>query len=161
VGVFRITEGYRRNTGRIADRHPAQRVGIVGTAIGMALAVPVRWPRSIRRIQSRLRPDRDHLGRFLFRTRGCLRCLWWCDPQRSRHQRSRHHCGSPEAYCSARDSSWCAHRHRSTPKACRRGTRRRRSVIFLAKICTGREGRCQRIVTRCRSAEYARQMRID
>lgn len=101
-GVFRITEG-------LLDKHGDQRVidtplnesGIVGTAVGMALA----GARPVAEIQFEgfVYPAFDqivsHLGRFRFRTRGSSSVpVVVRFPSGAGIGAHEHHCDSPEAY---------------------------------------------------------------
>jgi 2-oxoisovalerate dehydrogenase E1 component len=101
-GVFRITEGLQRSYGeeRVIDT-PLNESGIVGTAVGMAIA----GARPIAEIQFEgfVYPAFDqilsHLGRFRYRTRGhnpvpvVVRM-----PNGAGIAAHEHHCDSPEAY---------------------------------------------------------------
>ena len=101
-GVFRITEGLqaRYGEGRVIDT-PLNESGIVGTAVGMALA----GARPVAEIQFEgfVYPAFDqivsHLGRFRYRTRGnsgvpvVVRF-----PSGAGIGAHEHHCDSPEAY---------------------------------------------------------------
>ena len=101
-GVFRITEGLQQDFGadRVIDT-PLNESGIVGTALGMALA----GARPIPEIQFEgfVYPAFDqivsHLGRFRYRTRGnstvpvVVRM-----PNGAGIAAHEHHCDSPEAY---------------------------------------------------------------
>jgi 2-oxoisovalerate dehydrogenase E1 component len=101
-GVFRITEGLLAKFGddRVIDS-PLNESGIVGTAIGMALA----GARPIAEIQfdGFVYPAFDqivsHLGRFRFRTRSNVSMpvvVRW--PNGAGIGAHEHHCDSPEAY---------------------------------------------------------------
>jgi len=101
-GVFRITEGLQSTYGedRVVDA-PLNESGIVGTAIGMALA----GARPVAEIQfdGFVYPAFDqivsHLGRFRFRTRGTSSVpvvVRW--PNGAGIGAHEHHCDSPEAY---------------------------------------------------------------
>lgn len=101
-GVFRITEGLQSTYGedRVVDT-PLNESGIVGTAIGMALA----GARPVAEIQfdGFVYPAFDqivsHLGRFRFRTRGTSSVpvvVRW--PNGAGIGAHEHHCDSPEAY---------------------------------------------------------------
>jgi 2-oxoisovalerate dehydrogenase E1 component len=101
-GVFRITEGLQERFGehRVIDT-PLNESGIVGAAIGMAIA----GARPIPEIQfdGFVYPAFDqivsHLGRFRYRTRGGVRLpivvRFPSGPGIGAHE---HHCDSPEAY---------------------------------------------------------------
>jgi 2-oxoisovalerate dehydrogenase E1 component len=85
-GVFRITEGLQKRYGgeRVIDT-PLNESGIVGTAVGMALA-------AFDQIVS-------HLGRFRFRTRGLSSVpVVVRFPNGAGIGAHEHHCDSPEAY---------------------------------------------------------------
>ncbi len=101
-GVFRITEGLHSRFGaeRVIDT-PLNESGIVGSAVGMALA----GARPIAEIQfdGFVYPAFDqlvsHLGRFRFRTRGNSSVpvvVRW--PNGAGIGAHEHHCDSPEAY---------------------------------------------------------------
>jgi 2-oxoisovalerate dehydrogenase E1 component len=101
-GVFRITEGLLDEFGddRVIDT-PLNESGIVGTAVGMALA----GARPIAEIQfdGFVYPAFDqivsHLGRYRFRTRGNVSVpviVRW--PNGAGIGAHEHHCDSPEAY---------------------------------------------------------------
>ncbi len=101
-GVFRITEGLQAEFGadRVIDT-PLNESGIVGSAVGMALA----GARPIAEIQfdGFVYPAFDqivsHLGRFRFRTRGLSSVpvvVRW--PNGAGIGAHEHHCDSPEAY---------------------------------------------------------------
>ena len=101
-GVFRITEDLQSTYGedRVIDT-PLNESGIVGTAIGMALA----GARPVAEIQfdGFVYPAFDqivsHLGRFRFRTRGSSSVpvvVRW--PNGAGIGAHEHHCDSPEAY---------------------------------------------------------------
>jgi pyruvate dehydrogenase E1 component beta subunit len=101
-GVFRITEGLHEKFGedRVIDT-PLNESGIVGTAIGMALA----GARPIPEIQfdGFVYPAFDqivsHLGRFRFRTRGNVSVpVVVRFPNGAGIGAHEHHCDSPEAY---------------------------------------------------------------
>jgi 2-oxoisovalerate dehydrogenase E1 component len=101
-GVFRITEGLQGKFGedRVIDT-PLNESGIVGTAVGMALA----GARPVAEIQfdGFVYPAFDqivsHLGRYRFRTRGNISVpvvVRW--PNGAGIGAHEHHCDSPEAY---------------------------------------------------------------
>ena len=101
-GVFRVTEGLQQKYGedRVIDT-PLNESGIVGTAVGMALA----GGRPIAEIQfdGFVYPAFDqivsHLGRFRFRSRGNSSVpvvVRW--PNGAGIGAHEHHCDSPEAY---------------------------------------------------------------
>lgn len=101
-GVFRITEGLQAEFGedRVVDT-PLNESGIVGTAIGMALA----GARPVAEIQfdGFVYPAFDqivnHLGRFRFRTRGNSSVpVVVRFPTGAGIGAHEHHCDSPEAY---------------------------------------------------------------
>jgi 2-oxoisovalerate dehydrogenase E1 component len=101
-GVFRITEGLQKEYGedRVIDT-PLNESGIVGTAIGMALA----GARPVAEIQfdGFVYPAFDqivsHLGRFRFRTRGLSSVpVVVRFPSGAGIGAHEHHCDSPEAY---------------------------------------------------------------
>lgn len=101
-GVFRITEGLQKTYGadRVIDT-PLNESGIVGTAIGMALA----GGRPIAEIQfdGFVYPGFDqivsHLARFRFRTRGLSSVpVVVRFPNGAGIGAHEHHCDSPEAY---------------------------------------------------------------
>ena len=101
-GVFRITEGLQKRYGedRVIDT-PLNESGIVGTAIGMALA----GARPVAEIQfdGFVYPAFDqivsHLGRFRFRTRGTSSVpVIVRFPNGAGIGAHEHHCDSPEAY---------------------------------------------------------------
>ncbi len=101
-GVFRITEGLLQKHGdqRVIDT-PLNESGIVGTAIGMALA----GARPVAEIQFEgfVYPAFDqivsHLGRFRFRTRGTSSVpVVVRFPSGAGIGAHEHHCDSPEAY---------------------------------------------------------------
>lgn len=101
-GVFRITEGLLGKYGeeRVIDT-PLNESGIVGTAIGMALA----GGRPVAEIQfdGFVYPAFDqivsHLGRFRFRTRGLSSVpVVVRFPNGAGIEAHEHHCDSPEAY---------------------------------------------------------------
>jgi 2-oxoisovalerate dehydrogenase E1 component len=101
-GVFRVTEGLLRRFGheRVIDT-PLNESGIVGTAIGMALA----GARPIAEIQfdGFVYPAFDqivsHLGRFRYRTRGNSSVpVVVRFPNGAGIGAHEHHCDSPEAY---------------------------------------------------------------
>ncbi|HET9259421.1 MAG TPA: pyruvate dehydrogenase (acetyl-transferring) E1 component subunit alpha [Acidimicrobiia bacterium] len=101
-GVFRVTEGLQREFGtdRVIDT-PLNESGIVGTAIGMALA----GARPVAEIQfdGFVYPAFDqivsHLGRFRFRTRGLSSVpVIVRFPNGAGIGAHEHHCDSPEAY---------------------------------------------------------------
>ena len=101
-GVFRITEGLQQRFGedRVIDT-PLNESGIVGTAIGMALA----GARPVAEIQfdGFVYPAFDqivsHLGRFRFRTRGTSSVpVVVRFPNGAGIGAHEHHCDSPEAY---------------------------------------------------------------
>ena len=101
-GVFRITEGLQAEFGedRVIDS-PLNESGIVGTAVGMALA----GGRPIAEIQfdGFVYPGFDqivsHLGRFRFRTRGLSSVpVVVRFPSGAGIGAHEHHCDSPEAY---------------------------------------------------------------
>lgn len=101
-GVFRITEGLQDKfgEGRVIDT-PLNESGIVGTAIGMALA----GARPVAEIQfdGFVYPAFDqivsHLGRFRFRTRGLSSVpVVVRFPNGAGIGAHEHHCDSPEAY---------------------------------------------------------------
>lgn len=101
-GVFRITEGLQEKYGedRVIDT-PLNESGIVGTAIGMALA----GGRPVAEIQfdGFVYPAFDqivsHLGRFRFRTRGLSSVpVVVRFPNGAGIAAHEHHCDSPEAY---------------------------------------------------------------
>jgi len=101
-GVFRITEGLQERFGedRVIDT-PLNESGIVGTAIGMAIA----GARPIPEIQfdGFVYPAFDqivsHLGRFRYRTRGNVSLpIVVRFPSGAGTGAHEHHCDSPEAY---------------------------------------------------------------
>ncbi|MFP3915323.1 MAG: pyruvate dehydrogenase (acetyl-transferring) E1 component subunit alpha [Actinomycetota bacterium] len=101
-GVFRITEGLHPDFGeqRVIDT-PLNESGIVGTAIGMALA----GARPVAEIQfdGFVYPAFDqivsHLGRFRYRTRGHMSVpVVVRFPNGAGIGAHEHHCDSPEAY---------------------------------------------------------------
>lgn len=101
-GVFRITEGLQAKYGedRVIDS-PLNESGIVGTAVGMALA----GGRPVAEIQfdGFVYPGFDqivsHLGRFRFRTRGLSSVpVVVRFPSGAGIGAHEHHCDSPEAY---------------------------------------------------------------
>ncbi|HEX2152647.1 MAG TPA: pyruvate dehydrogenase (acetyl-transferring) E1 component subunit alpha [Acidimicrobiia bacterium] len=101
-GVFRITEGLYRDFGehRVIDT-PLNESGIVGTAVGMALA----GARPVAEIQfdGFVYPAFDqivsHLGRFRYRTRGHASVpVVVRFPNGAGIGAHEHHCDSPEAY---------------------------------------------------------------
>jgi 2-oxoisovalerate dehydrogenase E1 component len=101
-GVFRITEGLQQKYGeaRVIDT-PLNESGIVGTAVGMALA----GARPVAEIQfdGFVYPAFDqivsHLGRFRFRTRGLSSVpVVVRFPNGAGIGAHEHHCDSPEAY---------------------------------------------------------------
>jgi 2-oxoisovalerate dehydrogenase E1 component len=101
-GVFRITEGLQARFGeeRVIDT-PLNESGIVGTAVGMALA----GARPVAEIQfdGFVYPAFDqivsHLGRFRFRTRGLSTVpVVVRFPNGAGIGAHEHHCDSPEAY---------------------------------------------------------------
>ena len=101
-GVFRITEGLHERFGddRVIDA-PLNESGIVGTAIGMAIA----GARPIAEIQfdGFVYPAFDqivsHLGRFRYRTRGKVSLpIVVRFPNGAGIGAHEHHCDSPEAY---------------------------------------------------------------
>ncbi|MGA8039905.1 MAG: pyruvate dehydrogenase (acetyl-transferring) E1 component subunit alpha [Acidimicrobiia bacterium] len=101
-GVFRITEGLQKTFGddRVIDT-PLNESGIVGTAVGMALA----GARPVAEIQfdGFVYPAFDqivsHLGRFRFRTRGQSSVpVVVRFPSGAGIGAHEHHCDSPEAY---------------------------------------------------------------
>ncbi len=101
-GVFRVTEGLQSRFGedRVIDT-PLNESGIVGTAIGMALA----GARPVAEIQfdGFVYPAFDqivsHLGRFRFRTRGTSSVpVVVRFPNGAGIGAHEHHCDSPEAY---------------------------------------------------------------
>lgn len=101
-GVFRITEGLQAKFGddRVIDS-PLNESGIVGTAVGMALA----GARPVAEIQfdGFVYPGFDqivsHLGRFRFRTRGLSSVpVVVRFPNGAGIGAHEHHCDSPEAY---------------------------------------------------------------
>ena len=101
-GVFRITEGLQERFGeaRVIDT-PLNESGIVGTAIGMAIA----GSRPIPEIQfdGFVYPAFDqivsHLGRFRYRTRGNVSLpIVVRFPSGAGIGAHEHHCDSPEAY---------------------------------------------------------------
>lgn len=101
-GVFRITEGLQERFGedRVIDT-PLNESGIVGTAIGMAIA----GSRPIPEIQfdGFVYPAFDqivsHLGRFRYRTRGTVSLpIVVRFPSGAGIGAHEHHCDSPEAY---------------------------------------------------------------
>jgi 2-oxoisovalerate dehydrogenase E1 component len=101
-GVFRITEGLQDKYGedRVIDT-PLNESGIVGTAVGMALA----GGRPVAEIQfdGFVYPGFDqivsHLGRFRFRTRGLSSVpVVVRFPNGAGIGAHEHHCDSPEAY---------------------------------------------------------------
>jgi 2-oxoisovalerate dehydrogenase E1 component len=101
-GVFRITDGLqaRYGEGRVIDT-PLNESGIVGTAIGMALA----GARPVAEIQFEgfVYPAFDqivsHLGRFRYRTRGNSHVpVVVRFPSGAGIAAHEHHCDSPEAY---------------------------------------------------------------
>lgn len=101
-GVFRITDGLQESFGedRVIDT-PLNESGIVGTAIGMAMA----GARPVAEIQfdGFVYPAFDqivsHLGRFRYRTRGNLPVpVVVRFPSGAGIGAHEHHCDSPEAY---------------------------------------------------------------
>ncbi|MGF1668687.1 MAG: pyruvate dehydrogenase (acetyl-transferring) E1 component subunit alpha [Acidimicrobiia bacterium] len=101
-GVFRITEGLQAKYGekRVIDT-PLNESGIVGTAIGMAIA----GARPVAEIQfdGFVYPAFDqivsHLGRFRYRTRGNITLpVVVRFPNGAGIGAHEHHCDSPEAY---------------------------------------------------------------
>jgi 2-oxoisovalerate dehydrogenase E1 component len=101
-GVFRITEGLqaRYGEGRVIDT-PLNESGIVGSAVGMALA----GARPVAEIQFEgfVYPAFDqivsHLGRFRYRTRGSSSVpVLVRFPSGAGIGAHEHHCDSPEAY---------------------------------------------------------------
>ncbi|MGA7280460.1 MAG: pyruvate dehydrogenase (acetyl-transferring) E1 component subunit alpha [Acidimicrobiia bacterium] len=101
-GVFRVTEGLQKTFGddRVIDT-PLNESGIVGTAVGMALA----GARPVAEIQfdGFVYPAFDqivsHLGRFRFRTRGQSSVpVVVRFPSGAGIGAHEHHCDSPEAY---------------------------------------------------------------
>jgi len=101
-GVFRITEGLQKQFGedRVIDT-PLNESGIVGTAVGMAIA----GARPVAEIQfdGFVYPAFDqivsHLGRFRFRTRGSVKVpVVVRFPNGAGIGAHEHHCDSPEAY---------------------------------------------------------------
>jgi pyruvate/2-oxoglutarate/acetoin dehydrogenase E1 component len=101
-GVFRVTEGLQENYGeaRVIDT-PLNESGIVGTAVGMALA----GARPVAEIQfdGFVYPAFDqivsHLGRYRFRTRGHSSVpVVVRFPNGAGIGAHEHHCDSPEAY---------------------------------------------------------------
>lgn len=101
-GVFRITEGLQTRYGedRVIDT-PLNESGIVGTAVGMALA----GARPVAEIQfdGFVYPAFDqivsHLGRYRFRTRGTSEVpVVVRFPNGAGIGAHEHHCDSPEAY---------------------------------------------------------------
>ncbi len=101
-GVFRITEGLQEKYGeqRVIDT-PLNESGIVGTAIGMAIA----GARPVAEIQfdGFVYPAFDqivsHLGRFRYRTRGNVTLpVVVRFPNGAGIGAHEHHCDSPEAY---------------------------------------------------------------
>ena len=101
-GVFRVTEGLQQRYGedRVIDT-PLNESGIVGTAIGMALA----GARPVAEIQfdGFVYPAFDqivsHLGRFRYRTRGNASVpVVVRFPNGAGIGAHEHHCDSPEAY---------------------------------------------------------------
>jgi pyruvate dehydrogenase E1 component beta subunit len=101
-GVFRVTEGLQRSFGesRVIDT-PLNESGIVGAAVGMALA----GARPVAEIQfdGFVYPAFDqivsHLGRYRFRTRGnCEVPVIVRFPNGAGIGAHEHHCDSPEAY---------------------------------------------------------------
>ncbi|HEY7704616.1 MAG TPA: pyruvate dehydrogenase (acetyl-transferring) E1 component subunit alpha [Acidimicrobiia bacterium] len=101
-GVFRITEGLqeRFGAGRVIDT-PLNESGIVGTAVGMAVA----GARPIAEVQfdGFVYPAFDqivsHLGRFRYRTRGQVGMpVVVRFPSGAGIGAHEHHCDSPEAY---------------------------------------------------------------
>jgi pyruvate/2-oxoglutarate/acetoin dehydrogenase E1 component/TPP-dependent pyruvate/acetoin dehydrogenase alpha subunit len=101
-GVFRVTEGLQTKYGeeRVIDT-PLNESGIVGTAIGMALA----GARPVAEIQfdGFVYPAFDqivsHLGRYRFRTRGLSSVpIVVRFPNGAGIGAHEHHCDSPEAY---------------------------------------------------------------
>jgi 2-oxoisovalerate dehydrogenase E1 component len=101
-GVFRVTEGLQKEYGdqRVIDT-PLNESGIVGTAIGMALA----GARPVAEIQFEgfVYPAFDqivsHLGRFRYRTRGNSSVpVVVRFPNGAGIGAHEHHCDSPEAY---------------------------------------------------------------
>lgn len=101
-GVFRVTEGLQKRFGedRVIDT-PLNESGIVGTAIGMALA----GARPVAEIQfdGFVYPAFDqivsHLGRFRYRTRGNSSVpVIVRFPNGGGIAAHEHHCDSPEAY---------------------------------------------------------------
>jgi 2-oxoisovalerate dehydrogenase E1 component len=101
-GVFRITEGLQKTFGddRVIDT-PLNESGIVGTAVGMALA----GARPVAEIQfdGFVYPAFDqivsHMGRFRFRTRGQSSVpVVVRFPSGAGIGAHEHHCDSPEAY---------------------------------------------------------------
>jgi 2-oxoisovalerate dehydrogenase E1 component len=101
-GVFRVTEGLQRSfgEGRVIDT-PLNESGIVGAAVGMALA----GARPVAEIQfdGFVYPAFDqivsHLGRYRFRTRGNSEVpVVVRFPNGAGIGAHEHHCDSPEAY---------------------------------------------------------------
>jgi pyruvate dehydrogenase E1 component beta subunit len=101
-GVFRVTEGLQARYGeeRVIDT-PLNESGIVGTAVGMALA----GARPVAEIQfdGFVYPAFDqivsHLGRYRFRTRGTSEVpVVVRFPNGAGIGAHEHHCDSPEAY---------------------------------------------------------------
>ena len=101
-GVFRVTEGLQKKFGeyRVIDT-PLNESGIVGSAVGMALA----GARPVAEIQfdGFVYPAFDqivsHLGRFRFRTRGLSSVpVVVRFPNGAGIGAHEHHCDSPEAY---------------------------------------------------------------
>lgn len=101
-GVFRVTEGLQQKFGadRVIDT-PLNESGIVGTAVGMALA----GARPVAEIQfdGFVYPAFDqivnHLGRFRFRSRGHAPMpVVVRFPNGAGIRAHEHHCDSPEAY---------------------------------------------------------------
>jgi 2-oxoisovalerate dehydrogenase E1 component len=101
-GVFRVTEGLQASygEGRVIDT-PLNESGIVGTAVGMALA----GARPVAEIQfdGFVYPAFDqivsHLGRYRFRTRGHSEVpVVVRFPSGAGIAAHEHHCDSPEAY---------------------------------------------------------------
>jgi pyruvate dehydrogenase E1 component beta subunit len=101
-GVFRITEGLQERFGpeRVIDT-PLNESGIVGSAVGMAIA----GARPVAEIQfdGFVYPAFDqivsHLGRFRYRTRGAVSMpVVVRFPNGAGIRAHEHHCDSPEAY---------------------------------------------------------------
>ncbi len=101
-GVFRVTEGLQERYGedRVIDT-PLNESGIIGAAIGMAIAGarPVAEIQFDGFVYSAFDQIVNHLGRFRFRTRGNLSVpvvVRW--PNGAGIGAHEHHCDSPEAY---------------------------------------------------------------